>query len=225
MKRIICAAFLLTSAPSAFAQDPQGLPAPYFEIGVGAVFVPTESTKTYTLTSGSTTATGKIDLNYDTGLAAGAEVGYAGVGIPEIRLGLSYDYLQGRFSDGQVVGTVNGTPGSFPFTRADLTSIGAGSALDNDVHVLMGNAYYSFPMLGPIRPYLGAGLGAAFISQAGSNFAFSATAGFRVELTDESYLGLRYRFYDVQGPTDNLGIKYEPITASSVMAMLGMYLN
>jgi opacity protein-like surface antigen len=225
MKRLFCTAFLLASALPAFAQEPQGLPAAYVEMGVGAVFAPSLSTKTYTLTSGTTTATGKVNLNYDTGFTAGAEAGYAGVGIPEIRLGVSYDYLQGKFSDGQVVGTVNGTPGSFPFTRADLTSLGAGSALDNDVHVLMGNAYYSFPMLGPIRPYLGAGLGAAFISNAGSNFAFSASAGFRVELTDESYMGLRYRFYDVQGPTDDLGIKYESLTAHSVMAVLGMYLN
>jgi len=225
MKRLFCAAILLTSALPAFAQEPQGLPAPYIEIGVGAVFAPSVSTQTYTLTSGTTTATGKIDLNYDTGLAAGTEIGYAGIGMPELRLGLSYDYLEGKFSDGRVVGTVNGTPGSFAFTRADLTSVGVGSALDNDVHVLMGNAYYSFPMLGPVRPYLGAGLGVAFLSHAGSNFAFSATAGFRVELTDQSYLGLRYRFYDVQGPTDDLGIKYESLTASSVMAMLGMYLN
>jgi len=225
MKRIFCGAFLLASALPAFAQEPQGLPAPYIELGVGAVFAPSESTKTYTLTSGTTTAIGKIDLNCATGLAAGAEVGYAGVGIPELSLGLSYDYLQAKFSDGQVVGTVNGTPGSFPFTRADLTSIGAGSALDNDVHVLMGNAYYSFPMLGPVRPYLGVGLGTAIISNAGSNFAFSATAGLRVAINDQSYLGLRYRFYDVQGPTDDLGIKYEPLTANSVMAMLGMYLN
>ena len=225
MKRLFCTAFLLASALPALAQEPQGLPAAYVEMGVGAVFAPSLSTKTYTLTSGTTTATGKVNLNYDTGFTAGAEAGYAGVGIPEIRLGVSYDYLQGKFSDGQVVGTVNGTPGSFPFTRADLTSLGAGSALDNDVHVLMGNAYYSFPMLGPVRPYLGAGLGAAFISNAGSNFAFSASAGFRVELTDESYMGLRYRFYDVQSPTDDLGIKYESLTAHSVMAVLGMYLN
>jgi opacity protein-like surface antigen len=223
MKRILCAAFLLTSASPVFAQEPLGLPAPYAEIGVGAVFVPTVSTQTYTLTSGTTSATGKVDLNYDTGITAGAEVGYAGVGTPELRLGLGYDYLEGHFSNGLVVGTVNGTPGSFAFTRADVASLGA--SLDNDVHVLMGNAYWSFPMVGPVRPYVGGGLGAAFISNAGTNFALSATAGFRVALTDQSYLGLRYRFYRVEGPTDDIGIKYQPIIAHSVMAMLGMYLD
>jgi len=198
-------------------------PAPYFELGVGVNIVPTVSTQTYTVTSGTTTASGRIDLDYDTGLAGGAEFGYASVGIPELRLGVGYDYLEGKFLSGVITGTVNGTSGSFPFSRADITSLGG--SLDNDVHVVTGNAYYSLPMWGPIRPYFGGGIGAAFIQNAGTNLALTATAGLRWAMTDQAYMGLRYRFTRVEGPTDEIGLKYEPIMSHSVMAMLGVYLD
>ena len=223
MKITLCAALLLASSMSAVAQESAALPAPYFELGVGMNIVPTVSTQTYTFRSGANTATGKIDLDYDTGLAGGAELGYAGVGIPELRLGVGYDYLEGKFASGVITGTVNGTSGSLPFSRADIASLGG--SLDNDVHVVAGNAYYSLPMWGGIRPYFGGGIGAAFIQNAGSNLALTATAGFRWELTEQSYMGVRYRFYRVEGPTDDLGIKYEPIMTHSVMAILGMYMD
>jgi hypothetical protein len=38
-------------------------------------------------------------------------------------------------------------------------------------------------------------------------------------------MGLRYRFHRVEGPTNDLGIKYEPIMTHSVMAILGMYMD
>jgi opacity protein-like surface antigen len=223
MKRKLFAALLLASSAPAFAQESAGVPAPYFELGVGVDIVPTVSTQTYTITSGTTTATGRVDLDYDTGLAGGAELGYAGVGIPELRLGVGYDYLEATFRSGQVVGTVNGTPGTFSFSRAGVASLGA--SLDNDVHLVTGNAYYSLPMVGPIRPYFGVGVGSAFIQNAGSNLAVTATAGFRWAMTDQAYMGLRYRFYRVEGPTDDIGIKYESIMTHSVMAMLGVYMD
>jgi opacity protein-like surface antigen len=224
MKRILFAALLLGTSAPAFAQDGSEMsPAPYAEIGVGLDIVPDVSTQTYSITSGTNTATGKVNLNYDTGFAAGAELGYAGLGIPQLRFGIGYDYLEGTFRSGQVVGTVNGTSGSFSFTRADVASLGA--SLDNDVNLVSGNVYYSLPMVGPIRPYIGAGAGVAFVANAGSNFAASATAGFRMALTDNSYFGVRYRYYWVNSPTDDAGIHYEDVTAHSVMAILGMYLD
>jgi opacity protein-like surface antigen len=228
MKRILSALLLLgVSGPAlspAWAQEEAAkLPSPYMELGVGVNMVPTVSTQTYTLTSGPNTATGRIDLDYDTGFAAGAEVGYAGLGIPELRFGVGYDYLEGTFSSGKVVGSVNGASGSFPFTRADITALGA--SLDNVIHLVSGNVYYSLPMVGPVRPYFGVGAGSAFISHADAQFALTATAGFRMALTDQGYFGLRYRFYRMDGPVDNLGIHYEPVMSHSVMAILGAYLD
>jgi opacity protein-like surface antigen len=225
MKHAAVAALVLASSLPALAQEGvfAPAPAPYFEVGVGVNIVPTVSTQTYTFTAGSNTATGRIDLDYDTALAGGAELGYAGLGIPELRLGVGYDYLEGKFASGVITGTVNGTSGSLPFTRADVAALGG--SLDNDVHVVAGNAYYSLPIWGGLRPYIGGGVGAAFITNAGSNLALTASAGFRYALTDQSYFGLRYRFYRVEGPTDNLGIKYEPIMTHSAMAILGTYLD
>jgi len=53
----------------------------------------------------------------------------------------------------------------------------------------------------------------------------TATAGFRMALTDQAYVGLRYRFYRVEGPTDDTGIRYEPLETHSVMAILGVYMD
>lgn len=224
MKRVISALLLLgaSAASPAWAQE-EFKPAPYLELGVGLNMVPTVSTQTYTLTSGTNTATGRIDLDYDTGLAAGAELGYAGLGIPELRAGVGYDYLEGKFSNGKVVGAVNGTAGTFPFTRADISALGA--SLDNDIHLVSGNLYYSLPMVGPVRPYIGGGAGVAFISQADAQFALSATAGLRMALSEHGYMGLRYRFYRMEGPVDSLGIQYEPVMAHSFMVMLGGYFD
>ena len=223
MRHVLFAAILFASPLPAFAQDSEGHPAPYMELGVGLNIAPSVSTQTYTLTSGTTTASGKIDLDYQPGLAGGLEVGYAQVGIPQIRLGVGYDYLEGKFHSGVVRGTVNGTSGSFAFSRADLGSLG--DALDTDVHVVTGNAYYDLPAMGAIHPYIGGGVGAAFIQNAGSNLAVTASAGLRWDISSQAYLGLRYRFYRVEGPTDDIGIKFEPIMTHSVMAILGTYLD
>lgn len=217
MKNMLVAALLLASAAPAVAQT-------YAEVGVGANFGQSVSTKTYTVTSGANTAVGKVDLDYDTGIAAGAEIGYAGLGdIPELRLGLGYDYIEGKFKSGLVTGTVNGAPGTFSFNRATVTSLGA--TLDDNVHLVTANAYYDLPSFGAITPFLGAGLGGAFIDHADSSFALTASAGFRMPISDNAYLGVRYRFYHVDSTTDNIGIKYEPIMAHSVMAILGLNLD
>ena len=224
MKRIFSALLLLgVSAMSPAMAQEEFKPSPYLELGVGLNIVPTVSTQTYTLNSPPNTASGRIDLDYDNGLAAGAELGYAGLGIPELRAGVGYDYLEGTFSNGKVVGSVNGTAGTLPFTRADITALGA--SLDNDIHLVTGNLYYSLPMVGPVRPYIGGGAGMAFISQADAQFALTATAGFRMALSEHGYFGLRYRFYRMEGPVDSLGIRYEPVMAHSFMVMLGGYFD
>ncbi len=192
----------------------------YTELSLGASFIPTVSTKTYTITDGINTATGRIDLKYDTSLTAGVEVGVADVGVPEIRVGLVYDYLRANFSSGVVVGTLNGAPGSFAFNRSDLSSIGI--TLDNSVHVLTGNVTYDLPNWGALTPYLGGGAGAAFIEHAGTELVLTGTAGVRVAINDYMYAGLRYRFYRISGPTDTFGIRYEDISNHSVMVLFGM---
>jgi opacity protein-like surface antigen len=223
MKVVAFAALLFAVPTLSYAQDDGTLPISFAEVSAGASFIPTIRTKTYTITDGIDTATGHINLHYDTGLTAGAEVGILGGLFPKIGFSLSYDYLRATFDNGLVVGTVNGTPGSFAFTRSDVASFGLN--LDNDVHLVAGNVFFSPWDQGAVHPYLGVGLGAAIISHTDTQLALTATAGVRADISDDVYVGVRYRYYYVTGPTDDLGIRYEGISNHSIMAILGVYLD
>lgn len=223
MKSVIIAALLFAVPTIAQAQNDPPLPVSFAEVSLGASFIPTIHTKTYTINGGFGTATGHIELNYGTGLTAGAEVGILGGLFPHVGFSISYDYLQARFDHGLIVGTLNGVPGSLPFNRNDVTSFGL--SLDNDVHLLAGNIFYSPFDDGFIHPYLGVGFGAAIISRADTEFALTTTAGLRADISDDVYVGVRYRYYYVTGPTDDFGIRYDGLSNHSVMAILGVYLD
>lgn len=218
MKRFIIT-MLIVVAPVCAGAQPNSSDT-YAEVGVGVSIIPTVSTKTYTLTDGVNVATGRVELNYDTALTAGAEIGLLGVGIPQLRLGIGYDFVQARFSSGDLVGTLNGSPGSLHFTRRDVSSFGI--TLDNDVHLVSGNIYYDLPNWGAITPYFGVGAGAAIIQHADTQLALTATAGLRASIDDDAYVALRYRFYHISGPTDDFGIQYDAITNHSIMVMFGL---
>jgi opacity protein-like surface antigen len=223
MKGVIVTALVFALPTLCYAQDDGTVPISFAEVSVGASFIPTIRTKTYTITGDFGSATGHINLNYDTGLTAGAEVGILGGLFPKIGFSLSYDYLQARFDHGLVVGTVNGDPGSFAFNRSEVASFGLN--LDNDVHLVAYNVFFSPWSQGAVHPYLGAGIGAAIISHADVQLALTATAGVRADISDDVYVGVRYRYYHVAGPTDDLGIRYDEISNHSVMAILGVYLD
>jgi opacity protein-like surface antigen len=223
MKFLMTAALLCAVPTLAFAQDDGSLPVSFAEVSLGASFIPTIRTKTYTITDGIDTATGHIELNYSTGLTAGAEVGILGGLFPKIGFSISYDYLQARFDHGLVTGTLNGIPGSLAFTRNDVTNFGI--SLDNDVHLIAANILYNPFEDGRIHPYIGGGVGVAVISHTDTQAAVTATAGMRADLSDDFYVGVRYRYYYVTGPTDNFGIRYDSLSNHSVMAMIGVYLD
>ena len=220
MKRALVVGLFSLLPTFAYAQDGGSPYTLYTELAVGASFIPTVSTKVYTVSDGIDTASGKIDLNYDTALTAGVEFGLARVGVPELRIGVAYEFVQARFDNGEVVGTLNGVPGSLSFNRSDVASFGID--LDNDVHLVTGNIYYDLPNWGALTPYLGGGIGAAFIEHANAELALTATAGVRAWISDYAYLGLRYRYYYISGPTDDFGIQYNGISNHSIMVLFGM---
>jgi opacity protein-like surface antigen len=222
--RILIATALFCAIPTlACAQDDGTLPVSFAEVSLGASFIPTIRTKTYTLSDGIDTATGHIELNYSTGLTAGAEVGILSGLFPRIGFSISYDYLQARFDHGLITGTLDGVPGSLAFTRSDVASFGIN--LDNDVHLIAGNVFYNPWEQGRIHPYIGGGVGVAIISHTDTQAAVTATAGVRADLSDDFYVGVRYRYFYVTGPTDSLGIRYDSLSNHSVMAMIGVYLD
>lgn len=222
--KFLMACVLLCAIPTlACAQDDGTLPVSFAEVSLGASFIPTIRTKTYTLSDGINTATGHIELNYSTGLTAGAEFGILGGLFPKIGFSISYDYLQARFDHGLITGTLNGDPGSLAFTRNDVASLGIN--LDNDVHLIAANVLYNPLEEGRIHPYIGGGVGVAIISHTDTQAAVTATAGVRADLSDDFYVGVRYRYFYVTGPTDDFGIRYDSLSNHSVMAMIGVYLD
>jgi len=223
MKFLMAAALFCAVPTLACAQDDDTLPVSFAEVSLCASFIPTIRTKTYTLSDGINTATGHIELNYSTGLTAGAEVGILGGLFPRIGFSISYDYLQARFDHGLITGTLNGVPGSLAFTRNDVTNLGI--TLDNDVHLIAANILYNPFEDGRIHPYIGGGVGVAIISHTDTQAAVTATAGVRADLSDDFYVGVRYRYYYVTGPTDDFGIRYDSLSNHSVMAMIGVYLD
>jgi opacity protein-like surface antigen len=212
----------LAAAPTLACAQTQ-TPTAYIEGSVGVRFSSDVQTKNYTFVVPPDTASGHAELNYGTNVVIGAELGIADlVGDGNWRFGVSYDYTQFNLDSVRFVGTVNGVPGSVTVSDSDVRS--AGFNFDNTVHIVMGNIYYNLPVIrDAFRPYVGLGAGAAFIEHADTEFAFNVSAGIRMALGPSAYVGLRYRFIRVEGPTDELGIQYKPITAHTISAVVGFY--
>jgi len=122
-----------------------------------------------------------------------------------------------------LIGTLNGVPVSGPFSRSALGTIA--SDFDNTVQVIALNAYYNFAPDAEFQPYIGAGFGSGKIQTAESNeFVVTGTAGARIRVSDQMYVGARYRFTHIEGITDVIGIQYEPIEFHTVSAIVGFYL-
>lgn len=77
---------------------------------------------------------------------------------------------------------------------------------------LLGNLYYDLPLTGPLRPYVGAGVGLArveleesvdFFGDEDDVLAYQALLGVAVPLTDALALQLGYRYFATNDPTFN----------------------
>jgi hypothetical protein len=50
------------------------------------------------------------------------------------------------------------------------------------------------------------------------------TVGARIRVSDQMYIGARYRLTHIEGITDKIGIQYDPIEFHTVSAIVGFYL-
>jgi opacity protein-like surface antigen len=194
----------------------------YLEGSAGAAFVRTVSTKQFSFTDPMNSFSGTADLDYGTQFTVGGEIGLTV--FSRIRAGVSYDYANATVHSATLVGTLNGHPVSGPFSRAALGTIA--SDFDNTVQIVALNVYYDFLLPdSPVQPYIGAGFGSGKIQTAASNeFVVTGTVGARWKVSDQIYVGARYRFSHIEGITDVLGIKYDPIEFHTVSAIVGFYL-
>lgn len=192
---------------------------PYVEGAVGVGIVHDANTKTYTLSNPPDTATGRIALDYKHPVSLGAELGVSLADQGLFRFSLSYDNIDAELRSATVSGTVNGTPGSITFQASDLKN--AGYEVDSNIHLVAANVYYSPLAHFSTQPYVGLGVGAALFSHADGELALTATVGVRQVISNSAFLGLRYRYARISGPTDDLGLEYEPIRASLFSAVAG----
>ncbi len=101
-----------------------------------------------------------------------------------------------------------------------ITSYGVGGSGgaggDADAFSVMGNGYYDFDAGGPIKPYIGAGLGFARVSLSDATvnghalvddedltFAYQAMAGIGYQVNPKGTLFLGYRYFAVDDPSFN----------------------
>lgn len=195
----------------------------YVEGSAGAAFTQTVNTKQFTFTDPMNSFSGTAALDYGTQFTVGGEIGLA-LFDGRLRAGVSYDYANATVHSAHLTGTLNGVPVNGPFSRAALGTVAAD--FDNTVQIFAVNAYYTLlPADAQIQPYIGVGFGSGKIQTAASNeFVVTGTLGARMKLSDQIYLGARYRFSHIEGITDVIGIKYEPIEFHTVSAIIGFYL-
>jgi opacity protein-like surface antigen len=216
MKKTILAAVVLAASGSVSANGV------YVEGGLG-YYDADVSTKSYSGSSGGITWTNlKADFDYDNDVALGLELGMSVT--DNVRVGLSYAKTSFDLESATVSGSAtDGTTtisGSAPVTRDDVSSLGL--SWDNDVDLLMVNAYYDFGQMNGLTPFLGVGIGQADIQNAKDDeTALSISLGAKYDINPNTYVGGKFVYYKIDGPTDTLDIVYEDIDVTSLQLLVG----
>jgi len=216
MIRKVCLVAAFCALPTlASAQGMGG----YIEGNIGAAFVSNLDANV------DETPPGVATLDIGTELLFGAEIGVRGLGnANNLRLGLGWDHMNAGLDSVTLSGFGNPTE---TFTCAELAIETGGdptcSDLETKINIVALNAYLDFPMgnnMG-IVPFIGVGAGWAFLQDTDSQFAASGSAGVRVPLGMNAYVGGRYRFQYISGPSDDLG-EFDAITSHGLSAIVGV---
>jgi opacity protein-like surface antigen len=223
MKKItIMSLLLVTTSFNVYAQT-KG----YIEGQISYNKVQDVDTKTYSGTSGGLTFTNlKGKLEYDSDIGYGVEAGVSEFLNKNVRVGLSYGQSKMELKKASGSGTVTDGTTTVNFgasvTRADLSSVGLGSVLDNDVKNYSLNAYYDFDKVNNLIPFIGVGLGQADIQNAkDKELSKSLYLGARYFVDKNLYVGGKGTYSIIDGPEDKLGIKYEDIKYYAVTLGVG----
>lgn len=219
MRKAVAFAAAIAALPT-YASAQPGVGGLYGELGIGLSIIQDVETEPFSIDSGIGILAGTMEADFSSPQATfGGEVGYAG---PQWRFGASYDYMDASLERAAFSGSFDGSPLDITLEEADLDAVG----IQRDLGFLIaaGNVYYNFrPSRSPVEPYIGFGAGAAFIQNASTELALSATAGARFAITPRAYVGARYRFTHIAGPEDDGGIQYENVLIHVVTVQFGLY--
>ena len=214
MRKLLLAAALAFVPTAASAQF-------YIEGAIGLAEVPKLQTETYTVdVPGAGVLNASSELNYEQTYSGAAEAGLRFLGW---RFGASWEMANTRLESGTISGTLDGSPFTFTGTGEEIAAA-TGLTFNHDIQIISANLSYSLP-LPVVRPFVGVSAGSAFIDNASTELALSASAGARVFFTNRAYVGARYRFTYIGAPETDLGISYDPIVFHSVSLILGINLG
>jgi len=183
MKKSWIAAAALVALPTAVAQaqTPLQYPGLYISAEGGVNWM-------FNTTINTPNFGGIINVYPNTGWLAGGSIGYDFVG-PRVELEGVY-----RSNNGTLQGAFNGNTAGF----------------NNQQTAIMANAFYDFLAGGPIVPYIGAGLGIAFVNASAlggytssTNFAYQGMVGVGWNIDPMFRLNLEGRYYGTTSPTVN----------------------
>ena len=208
LKKTIVIASLCMLPSVASAQQVGG----YIEGNIGAAFL---SSIDISVDSGET---GSLDIGSD--VIFGAEAGIRGFGNAEnLRFGASWDHFKAGIDAISVDGV-----GSLTCAELAVESDGeiTCSDLEFKVNVVAANVYIDLNAgnMG-IQPFIGVGAGLALIDGADSQFAMSGTVGARYPLGMSAYIGGRYRYQWISGPSDS-EVELGSISVHGVSAIFGV---
>ena len=205
---------------------------PYLEGQLGYSFIQDVDTNQYSSSGsyGAYSISGSLNgsIAYDNAFTYGVELGYDRLVNSPIRVGISHSRLKAKLSSATVNGSfsVSGPgvsisdSGSLTYNRSALG--GAAGAFDNDVSFTALNAYYDFNKGGAFTPFLGIGLGLADIENAkDTEWGYALHAGVQYALNQNVYLGLKGTYTSINGPTDKLGIPYQDVKVTTLLATVG----
>ncbi|MEO0398554.1 MAG: P44/Msp2 family outer membrane protein [Pseudomonadota bacterium] len=137
------------------------------------------------------------------------EVAYQNVGV-ETHTGVSAAGIDLSAEDAGVL--VSGAPANLGVSVADLVADGQGQI---DTIFVMANVLYEFGMAGPLKPYIGGGIGIGFadvnyspsavgiIDDGSTEFAYQAMVGFAYTVAPRADVVLGYRYR----ATNDVGIE------------------
>ncbi len=118
---------------------------------------------------------------------------------------IGYDFVGPRFEIEGVYRSNNGTLQLAPIGLQNFTA-----GFNNQQTAIMANAFYDFLAGGPIVPYIGAGLGVAFINASAlggntssTNFAYQGMLGVGWNIDPQFRLNLEGRYHGTTSPTVN----------------------
>ncbi len=125
--------------------------------------------------------------NSKTSLSAGLELGVKNVLISGLGFGLSLDYLNSDITLSDISGILKNKK----LTQEQIQAFKNAQNVKDNNYVILGNIYYQFPILFPVKPYLGLGLGATTQE---TDLAFAFSAGLEYPLNDTLSIGIKYKY-------------------------------